>query len=98
MALTVAKDSKCKQKHGALLVKGGCIVALGYNKPRNAHLAITRASIHAEEVAIKKAKNTKGAMLIVVRINSRGMAMSSKPCNQCQELIKSAGIRKVVYT
>ena len=42
--------------------------------------------------------NCEGMDMYVVRINSRGHFMSSRPCKTCQILIKEAGINQVYYT
>lgn len=74
---------------GALVFKGGKILAVGNNK----------ANVHAEVDALNQLKphQTKGADLVVVRISKTGLAMS-KPCPICQIVIRNRGIKRVFYT
>lgn len=91
-------------KHGSVIVKGGRVIATGINKDRN-HPAIvssehikTDCSVHAEIDAIKKAKDATGATVYVARVNRRGQARDSRPCNRCYSALKSNGIKKIIYT
>lgn len=54
--------------------------------------------MHAEIDAIKKAKDVSGATIYVARVNRKGAARDSRPCSRCYEVIKSNGIKKIVYT
>ncbi len=100
-----SQKSSAKNMHGAVVVKGGRVLGTGYNRSRN-HPSIvspehikTDCSIHAEESAIKDAKyDVKGAILYVARVNRHGQDRDSKPCPRCLTLIKSSGIKRVIYT
>jgi len=72
---------------GAVIVKGGKILAIARNTPKG----------HAEVNAIKQASKTEGADIYVTRHTPTGMAMS-KPCDNCMVAIKEAGIRRIYYT
>ena len=73
---------------GAVVVKGGKIIGRGCNT----------ALRHAEVNAIRNSKgSTKGAIMIVARISPTGLAMA-KPCENCREAIRKAGIKRVYYT
>lgn len=99
LACKLARQSECSIKHGAVLVKGGSVVAVGFNKPRNN--SVTGGGFyttHAEIDCINQAGKTLGATLYVARINSRGAPMFSRPCENCMKAIQKAGIRKVYYT
>jgi tRNA(Arg) A34 adenosine deaminase TadA len=84
--------------HGAVLERGGVIIAVGINQdevksPKHSHF-----STHAEVAAIIKAgEAARGATLYVARVKKSKAAMS-KPCPNCQLAIKIAGIRKVFYS
>lgn len=91
-------------KHGAVIAKSGRVLATGTNKERNHPTIVssehikTHCSVHAEIDAIKRAGNTRGATIYIARVNKRGQARMSRPCDSCyQEIIKS-GIKKIVYT
>lgn len=105
VALYLAEKSAEKKKHGAIVVKSGRVVGMGFNKYRNnpevipEELIKKHCSRHAEEVAIREAgDNAKGAVLYVARINRQGIKRYSKPCSMCSKLIKKSGIKRVVYT
>jgi deoxycytidylate deaminase len=100
-----ATKSKARNTHGAVVVKGGRVIGTGWNKDRNSpHIVSpenikTDCSYHAEEVAIRESgKNIKGAVIYVARVNKQGLDRDSHPCKKCSELIKSVGIKKIIYT
>ena len=91
-------------KHGAVIVRGGSVISIGINKNRNHPTVVssehikTHCSIHAEIDALRKVKNAKGATIYVARVNRKGKARDSRPCNRCYEIIKNNGIKKIVYS
>jgi deoxycytidylate deaminase len=91
-------------KHGSVIVKGGRVIATGVNKDRSHPRIVSsehikdHCSVHAEVDAIKKARDVSGATIYVARVNKRGAARDSRPCNRCYEVIKNNGIKKIVYT
>lgn len=91
-------------KHGAVIVKGGRVISTGINKDRSHPRIVSsehikdHCSVHAEVDAIKKAKDVTGATIYVARVNRRGKARDSRPCSRCYEVIRSNGIKKIVYT
>lgn len=103
-ALRIAENSECRQRHGAVLTQGGRVLGIGVNVNKNDpvysgedQLAF---SVHAEEAAIRSwgGASLKGATIYVARLGRRGVPLNSKPCAKCQELLKTAGVRRVVYT
>lgn len=107
--LSVAKyfatKSTSRQKHGAVIVKGGSVIGTGFNKDRNhpdfvspEHIK-THCSVHAETEAIRDAGwNVKGSVLYVARVNRQGKDRNSKPCDRCMVIIEETQIKKVIYT
>lgn len=101
-----ATKSIARNTHGAVIVKGGRVVATGWNKNRNHPTIVspehikTKCSYHAEEVAIREAgeSNVRGAVIYVARINKSGADRDSKPCPKCATLIRQVGIKRVVFT
>lgn len=106
VARFAAAKSEARNTHGAVIVKGGRVLAIGYNKHRNDPVFVspehikTDCSRCAEMVAIKGAgtRNVKGAVIYVARVNNQGVDRNSKPCPRCQTLIERVGIKRVVYT
>ncbi len=105
VARYLATKSVSKQKHGAIVVKGGRVLGTGYNKDRNhpdyvsAEHIKTHCSVHAEVEAIRDAGwNVKGAVLYVARVNNHGKDRYSKPCDRCAVVIEETEIKKVIYT
>ena len=105
VARALATESVQRKKHGAVVVRGGSVVGVGYNKWRNNPAYLPKdvvrehTSYHAEEVAIKQAgDNTKGATIYVARVNNQGEDRISRPCLPCSLLIREAQIKKIVYT
>lgn len=100
-----AGKSKSRQRHGAVVVKGGRVVGTGYNKNTNHPMQVspehikTHCSRHAEIEAIRDAGfAVHGAVLYVARVNRQNKARNSKPCKYCQSVISATKIKKVIYT
>lgn len=103
LASRLAENSDCHHRHGAVIVKGGRVMATGFNRWRQPIENVSNfnpdwSSIHAEESALSKAGDLKGATMIIVRINRRGEHRTSKPCDKCMERIERAGIKAITYT
>lgn len=105
VARYLATKSESKQKHGAVVVRGGSVIGTGYNKDRNhpdyvspEHIK-THCSVHAEIEAIRDAGwKVRGAVLYVARVNRFGEDRDSKPCDRCTVVIQETEIKKVIYT
>jgi len=100
-----ATKSRSRNTHGAVVVKSGRVLGTGFNRDRNNPKIVDPnrikmdCSFHAEEVAIRDAgENLKGAKIYVARVNKHGHDRDSRPCPRCFLLIKSVGIKKIVYT
>lgn len=91
-------------KHGAVIVKGGRVLATGINKERNHPMKVssehikTHCSVHAEIDALKKVDNAQGATIYVARVNRRGEDRNSRQCEYCYKDLKDSGIKKIIYT
>jgi pyrimidine deaminase RibD-like protein len=80
--------------HGAVIEKGGAIICDGINT--------VKGHTHAEAAAIDRANkanedSTYGATLYTARITKSRIALG-KPCDRCMMKIRSAGIKKVIYS
>ncbi|ASR76603.1 deoxycytidylate deaminase [Streptomyces phage Samisti12] len=95
--------SNMKQRHGAVIVKGGRVLSRGWNLLKNDPNNVSDehierfCSVHAEAMAIARCKKAIGATIYIAR-NKSGNARHSKPCDACHAAIDAAGIARVVYT
>jgi deoxycytidylate deaminase len=97
MAIQQAHKSDYIFKHGAVLVRGRTLISKGFNSPTRTYSCFH--SVHAEMKAIKLAKVSKqqGTTMFVVRVNAHGLT-ESKPCKDCQNIMKSFGVLRVYYS
>lgn len=105
MARYLATKSELRHRHGALIVKSGRVLGMGYNKRRNHPANVNPGrhrydcGVHAEAAAIKDAgSNVRGATIFVARVNRHGEDLLSKPCPRCQDLIERMELKSVVHT
>lgn len=103
-AYKIAKDSTFERhKLGAVLCRGGRILAVGFNSIRYTK-ELGHGTLHAEESVILKLLKSRrqhllvGAELYVTRVRPNGTCGLSRPCDRCMSLIKAVGIKKVHYT
>jgi tRNA(Arg) A34 adenosine deaminase TadA len=102
LAIRTASTSQERYKHGAVIVKGGRIVSSAVNRmlldPFYYADVADKFSVHAEEAAIARIRDVRGAVLYVARVNNLGELRMSKPCPMCAGLIEKHGIKRVVWT
>ena len=108
LARKSAEKSDLVQKHGSIIICDGQIVS-GYN-----HFICNKnyIAVHAEEDAINNfiaycrkkyyddmyiRRKLRKALLITIRVKN-DIIKSSAPCRDCIELIKSYGIRQIIYS
>lgn len=96
----MASRSALRNKHVCFVVRHRHTLAVAVND-----YAMDDWSVHAEESALSDGlidQRFKGADVFVFRYkeNARGdwTIENSKPCKDCAELIRRAGIRRVFYT
>lgn len=100
MAAGVALMSKCKFRHGAVVVKGGRIIGASPNIQRNDTRYVERqdCSVHAEAAALKKAGYPRRATVYVARVaRNTPTTRLSKPCARCTQLLNELQC-KVAWT
>ena len=93
-----AEQSTHKQRHGAVLVKGGRVLSMGINQPSFNRFSLLnrldrsamKSSLHAEIDCLLKRDHdsTVGSTLYVCRINRSGKIRNSQPCPMCQSAAK----------
>ena len=104
-AIEESSRSSHYEKHGAVVYKKGKIKQSGRNQycdaKRVRHFNSKRIfSVHAEMNALAgiPKRITKGADIMVVRTNKEGELCNSHPCEVCMSLIRSANIRRILYS
>lgn len=98
------KSNSTRYKHGAVIVHRGKVIAGGCNVTHTKKLGFIERqhnSIHGEVSAIVNTPNKNilsECVLYVVRLSKNGSLASSKPCQQCENVIAKYNIRRVLYT
>lgn len=102
LAAKIAMDSTCRMKHGAVIVRGSSVLAVGTNKFRN-HPATIKdyryCSVHAEVAALRRVgSQAADTDLYVARVTPHGEHRLSRPCGACWGALVRSGVHRVVYT
>lgn len=106
-AIREANKSTHRHHLGAVIFRKKKVISKGYNiANKYVHRSTLPlkyrkypTSVHAEMSAILAAKeDVKGASILIIRVNSRGLLMSSFPCPHCLLYLKYVGIRKIIYS
>lgn len=108
MSFRIAEKQALKstfQQHrlGAVIVKGGRVLATGYNSRRPSSVLGTN-TLHAEASAILKLMKDRrlsdlvGADIYVTRFTKGGRIGNATPCVDCFNLICSVGIKRIYCT
>jgi deoxycytidylate deaminase len=98
----------------AIIVKGGRVLSVGYNKSgTNAFVRYYQKiakheyceTTHAEQDAILKVRSKtdlRGSKIFVVRLRSSNSPLGelglARPCPICEEVLKSYGIKRAYYS
>lgn len=86
-----ARSDHQHYKHSVLIVRGGKIIARGFNK------GFKHAEINAiGTLALKHVDYFRGADLYSFRFNRTGPA-NSRPCQNCERKIRQLGMRRMFY-
>lgn len=103
--LTTAVDTCDEATHkqwrvGAVLVRGGNVLATGVNRYRNdpSQVEYGHVSYHAEEVVLRRVNDPEGATIYVARLTRSGKIGAARPCRRCQALLLEHGVHTAVWT
>lgn len=93
-ALKLTEDSKhSRYKMAAVIVKNGSVLSRATNGPSKP-LGKYSGGRHAEASALMPHHGDfRTADIVIARQGSK----MSKPCSECMERIRAAGIRKIIY-
>lgn len=99
-AAGVALTSRHQKWHlGAILVRGGSILAASANVPRNSpHIDHRNATVHAEVATLRRVSDAHGCTLYVARVGRLGDVRLARPCAACFSTIRAAGVSLIVYS
>lgn len=108
-ATLMAKKSLSRYQLGAVVVKDGTAVGVGFNWMGKSHPIMKEFDVcrderilglHAEIHACLKVdkKDLKGAEIYVARLKKDGTHGMAMPCTVCQKFLKSRGVAKVIFT
>ena len=101
LAKNISKHSEYHIKMGAVLVRHGKPLSVGFNKIKS-HTkwsVYPRQTIHAEVSALISSGVTdlRGCTMFIYRERNGNPAMA-RPCSNCMKVLKSFGIRRIYYT
>jgi len=88
--------SDCKVGMYAEIVRGGAILARGYNKRDFKNYSI-HAEVNALKQLVRQKNGAEGATMTVIRYLADDSFGASKPCPQCMSAIRRAGIKRINY-
>src|SRR5438876_1187936 len=100
--VTREKDPELSSHHAALIVSGGKVLSIGFNKIKRNGFITTYAhhewcNTHAECDAIlrvRKKINLRDSKIYVARVRRDGKLGNSKPCLMCTRVLGRYGIKK----
>lgn len=89
-------------RHVAVLVRGGRLLAVGYNHAKRGKLfsnIFGEKSYHAEIDALEgfRRDELKGATMYVVGMTRQGRVLNSRPCPRCQIVLAGYPLKDVIY-
>lgn len=88
-------------KVGAAIFSGNRLISIGWNSTKTHPSSKTRHKAHHAEFAALVGNykyDLIGTTLFVTRVTPGGAISMAKPCDECQKVIKAAGIKKVYFT
>jgi tRNA(Arg) A34 adenosine deaminase TadA len=88
--------SDCKVGMYAEIVRGGAILARGYNKRDFKNYSI-HAEINALKQIVRQKNGAEGTTMTIIRYLADNSFGASKPCFECMGAIRRAGIKKINY-
>jgi pyrimidine deaminase RibD-like protein len=100
IALGVAQKSKCRYKHGCVVVSKGRVIAHATNKKiGDPKFGWRRSHVHAEAAAaIAAGSRISNSHVYVARVGQNGLPLESRPCRKCQNYLRRMGVAKITWT
>lgn len=102
LAKNVSKYSEHRIKVGAVLIRKGKPISVGFNKRKAPNRKfITRFdTTHAEICALATSgkDEIKKSIMFVYREDKKGNVRMSRPCEYCMDELKKFGIKQIYYS
>jgi deoxycytidylate deaminase len=104
LAKNVSTYSDYRIKMGAVLVSGGNVFAVGFNKnkthPFLENGKVLESTVHAEISAIISSGKSylNNSKMFIYRERRDGTPGMARPCIQCMKSLKKFGVKKIWYT
>lgn len=100
IATNVARKSRCRYKHGCVVVYNGRVISRATNKKiGDPKLQWRRSHVHAEAAAaIAAGSKISGAHVYVARVGPDGSPQDSKPCAKCERYLWRMGVARITWT
>lgn len=99
LAAKAASTATGRWRVGCVIVRGGRVLAVAANSPRNEANTcpgrLWHMSEHAEEAAVRMTGSARGATAYVVRVGRDGRWRHAQPCIRCQALLDEFEIKAV---
>lgn len=98
------KSNHSYSKMSAVVLKKGKPISFGFNFVESNYQYKEKHCLkkwHSEMNALLKVKNKetlKNCTIVIFREDKMGNFKLAKPCSLCEELIRSFGLKKMVYT
>jgi deoxycytidylate deaminase len=100
-AASFLSRARTARKVGAALFSGSILLSVGSNEYNKTHPnSAPYCNLHAEHRCLLRRQwreNGKNLCIYVYRELSNGTLACSKPCHNCMNLLKEAGVKKAYY-
>lgn len=104
----IAAKQAAKSHHqfrvGAVIVRHGTVISVGFNRVGHRSRLREFPSIHAEEAAImtvlrqRRSNQLVNATIYITRILKNNTQALAKPCPKCMNLIQAVGIKDIIFS
>lgn len=84
--------------HAAQVRQGGAVLATAHNTDRHSLEAAGHAEIRACRQAGRTGRSLHGAVVVSIRVTRAGKLANARPCAQCMEAMRLAGVKRVVFS
>ena len=92
IAMQMAHNSSGNHKHGAVVVKSGRILGKGSNS------YVTARHAEANACGQNWRSELAGATVFVVRLRRNQLVGLSRPCPECEKMLRECKVHRVIYS